>query len=603
MKRYVYKWFTAIVPHYRRSSLILLTHRSLLRLNLSLFVLLLMTSVSCADTFEKLPESHPTFGAINRVYTDVARAFGDGRKPPRLYVKSATSKSGPIVARFYPGTEGFLTSRENYQESAIVIDEKVFNLFQKEFGVDRDSALAVLIGHELVHYYSNQGWLAEFGNAFVDTRIGRQMAEMDKVMVYEATADEFGGFYAYLAGYDSLGMAPQVIDRIYAAFNLPAEMPGYPNKDERKKIALQSQKGLKEMIPLFDTANRLLVIGRYEEVARLFDYIGRSFPSREILNNAGVARTLAAIGLFPSGEIKFVFPLEFDAETRLRRSIRTKGFNDPAEEQRNELLGQALRDFDSAIARDPVFAVAYVNRAAVYELAGEHGRGLLDAEKGLELARAQHEETTVANAHIMHGIIMTGQNMQDKAVADFNAALGKSSSLAHLNLQVLKPLSKGSGFVAGETVKRVVPMEMIIERIAGLKPDDLRARPQGGTAPAKLSPLDSPTVERELSDAVTDGNRMKIRIKETAEWSGSSVRSAGSTLYLLATAAGYRGVSGRGVKIGSTLEELVQNYGNATRVVPSRQGTSHVYPGAEIVFTVGADNLVKGWMTYARGKN
>jgi hypothetical protein len=172
-----------------------------------------------------------------------------------------------------------------------------------------------------------------------------------------------------------------------------------------------------------------------------------------------------------------------------------------------------------------------------------------------------------------------------------------------MNLLVLKPLPKSSGFVAEGTVKRAAPVEIVLERIAGLKPDDLRSRPQGGAATAKLSPLDPPTVERELSDAVTDGDRMKIRIKETAEWSGSSVRSAGSTLYLLATAAGYQGTSGRGARIGSTLEELARMYGEATRVVPSRQGTSHVYPGAEIVFTVGADNLVKGWMTYSRGRN
>jgi tetratricopeptide (TPR) repeat protein len=569
-------------------------------------LLLVAAQASRSFAFDKLPESHPSYVAIKKVYLNVARAFGDGRKPPHLFVKAASSKTGPKIAMFYPGTEGFLTSRQKFQESAIVIDEKAFDLLHKEFGAERDSALAVLIGHELVHFYNKQGWVAEFGNAFADSETGQQMTQVsqaDEVIRYEAEADEFGGFYAYLAGYDSLGMAPQVIEKIYAGFKLPSDMSGYPNKEERKKIAIESQKGLKEMIPLFDTANRLLVIGRYEEAARLFDYIGRSFPSREILNNAGVARALAAIGLFRPGELKFAFPFEFDAETRLRSQLRTKGFGDSDEERRKELLEQALHDFDSAIARDPAYAVAYVNRAAVYELADDHARALLDAEKGLELARQQQEEITIANAFIIHGIILARQKSDDKAASDFNAAKVKVSSLANLNLQALKGQPKGKGFAADGKLKRAAPAEIVIERIGGLTPEELRPRSQGGNSAVATTPLNPPSVERELSGAIGEENKMKIYIKETPQWSGSAVMTADASLFLLATPPGYQGVSGRGVKIGSTLDDLVSRYGDAPRVVPSRQGTHHVYPKLEMVFSLGPDNLVTGWMEYFRVRN
>jgi tetratricopeptide (TPR) repeat protein len=563
---------------------------------------ILISSASSLYAFDKLPESNPTYIAIKNVYMNIARAFGDGRKPPRLYVKSAKSRSGPKIAMFYPGTEGLLTSRQKYQESSIVIDERVFDLLQKEFPANRDSALAVIIGHELVHYYNKHGWVAEFGNAFADSELGQKMtrtAESDELVRYEAEADEFGGFYAYLAGYDSLGLAPLVIEKIYAEFKLPSEMSGYPNKEERKKIAIESQKGLSEMIPLFDTANRLLVIGRYEKAARLFDYITRSFPSREIFNNAGTARALAAIGLFKAGDLKFAFPFEFDAETRLRSlhpSLRAGSYDD-SEKRRMELLEQALRDFDSAIDRDPSYAVAYVNRAAVYEMTDEHARALLDAEKGLELALKQGEELTIANAHLIRGIIMARQKPEERASADFEAAKGKAAALANLNLLALKG-APGKGLASGKIKNKPASDMTVMERIGGLAAFDLKTRPKGDNSKVTVTPLTSPTVELELSEAMEDENTIRISIKETSEWIGSAILSADSAIYLLATPAHYKELSGRGLKIGSSLDDLVSRYGNAPRVVPSRQGTNHVYPQAEIVFFVGSDNRITGWMTY-----
>ena len=105
-----------------------------------------------------------------------------------------------------------------------------------------------------------------------------------------------------------MGFAQKILAQIYAEYQLGSNLPGYPPLAERQEIARRSAERLHQMASVFEAGNRLLLIKKYQETARCFDYIARTFPSREILNNAGLARALEAVGLFSAGQLRFAYP-------------------------------------------------------------------------------------------------------------------------------------------------------------------------------------------------------------------------------------------------------------------------------------------------------
>jgi hypothetical protein len=74
---------------------------------------------------------------------------------------------------------------------------------------------------------------------------------------------------------------------------------------------------IRKLIPYFETGNRLLLIEKYEEAARCFEFTTINFPGCEIYNNLVVAKALAALQLMPDSSNKFAYPFEFDASSRL----------------------------------------------------------------------------------------------------------------------------------------------------------------------------------------------------------------------------------------------------------------------------------------------
>ncbi len=71
------------------------------------FLMLLSALTVCgalaAFAQESLPSTHPKYQAAQRVYTDLVRAIGDGRPPPRLYMRPQHVVGGErIIAWFDP---------------------------------------------------------------------------------------------------------------------------------------------------------------------------------------------------------------------------------------------------------------------------------------------------------------------------------------------------------------------------------------------------------------------------------------------------------------------------------------------------------------------
>ena len=215
----------------------------------------------------------------------------------------------------------------------------------------------------------------------------------------ERDADLFGGIYGYRAGYDSLRHAPEVLDAVYQTYKLSAKLKGYPDLDQRKKIAELSLEQLRKLIPAFETANLMLLLGQYEAAANDFEDLSRKFPSREMFNNHGVAKSLQYAALRDSKDLP-EYPWVLDSGSRLELAAESRR-GDTRTATDAELFAAAKQAFEEAKRLDADYVPAYVNLACLYDLnrpgdkhaplelddAAEHIRAFPNLEATLKLAK------------------------------------------------------------------------------------------------------------------------------------------------------------------------------------------------------------------------
>jgi len=547
---------------------------------------IVISSAGAAFAVDSLPTDSPKYLKVKSIYDSVARAFGDGRIPPRLIVSPVGAESRNSVAWSDPGTEGAIGMEAGsgpLQAGYIAIEEKVYDLFAT-LGDDQESALAFLLGHELTHYYMRHGWVGDFGNSFASLDVGRKMikaASYEEVIKRETEADYFGGFYGHLAGYDTLGVAPKAIELIYASYKLPDKLPNYPSRSERQAIAERAEGNLRKMVPVFEAGNRLLLLEKYDAAARLFEHLTHTFPSREMFNNAGVAYALESLRLFRPGTLWFAYPFEVDAETRLKgKSGRVKGLPDEFAGRRNRLLQRSADSFDKAIQRDRGYAVAYVNLAAVDSLLGDRDNAVSLTNRAMEIARKNNETITLANALVARGIAYAEGGNKERAMVDMAAARNLGNSAAATNLAMLQG-------EPGQPVPKPVEID-------GGKPETI-----GGISPRGNFLKDKEVTTFSLKGVGREEPTIAVHSRQGKGWEDMVITVDGKPMHLLATGKGYGEATARGIRIGSSFEEMAAKYGEPARVLSSRQGTYYLYQKAEVVFAVNPEGRVTGWMIYA----
>jgi predicted Zn-dependent protease len=260
----------------------------------------------------------------------------------------------------------------------IVIDVDLYKICQS-FGKDSLNALAVVLSHELTHYYNDHTFCSDYAyvslyssNPVLAKEIRNSSLTSRKEK--ETEADIKGFFFAAAAGYKPFGLQGQVIDKIYTAYGLTNTQLGYPSKQDRKELALSAEKQASELYKHFESGLLALKNKQYDMAIALFEKANK-IPFRENLNNIGVAKVLKALELkVPSkGEIdspkRFQYPLEIDIVSRLNKEV-TRNSSDT--EKLSNLLFDAQKDFEKAITLDPSYYKSRINLACVYDLLGKH---------------------------------------------------------------------------------------------------------------------------------------------------------------------------------------------------------------------------------------
>jgi tetratricopeptide (TPR) repeat protein len=320
----------------------------------------------------------------------------------------------------------------NPKEVQIGIEEKAYDICIG-FGADSLNALAALISHELVHYFEKHDWNRHFAsqNKQLETTKKIDDLSLSEGIKHEAQADYLGGFLAHTAGYQVTGLMPHLLAKVYAAYQLPPQINGYPSLEDRVAISRNTMEQLKQLVVVYETAGLLSLTGQYEDASRYYQHILKDFPSREIYNNAGVNLMLAASSYFSPKEMPFLLPLELDAQSRL---FGQKSVDPERLQARENLLREAIRYLDQALLLDPSYPPAYLNKAVAFILINQPD----DAEYVLRKGRKASAEFNHADFKVAEGLIANLRNETDQVIRLFEEASGLGSAIASFNLNVIK---------------------------------------------------------------------------------------------------------------------------------------------------------------------
>jgi len=503
---------------------------------------------SPADRAKKLQKAR-------EIYDKLVQARGDSRYPVPILTLEPTEQNGAIMY---------------YSVPEIMLEEKAFDVCAS-FKEDMDAALAIVLGHELTHYYEKHGWRRGFVADYKDLNIKMKLDSLQEKVGYETQADYIGGFLAYTAGYGIFDKGPLLIQAIYDAYNLKDErMPYYPPLKDRKTLSEHTAKRVEALIEVFEMANFLAIVDLYPEARQYYEYVLKEYQSREIYNNLGVLGVLEARKYFSEDEFKYHLPVELDLES----SSSARGPEEQA--ARQKLLAEALRHFDAAISLDPNYAPAYLNKACAYALLGDVPRAQFYAEiEAIQCAQKHGQPKTASDAKVLLGILaaIRGENGQAKKL--WEAEKANKNALAATNLKIL----------LGQAPDKPKPTLDREERIEEIALDEYKDNPNS---------IDS--LEIKIGAGVTfyqdmmPGTSSKIFM--------SAKNSPRPAIFFQATTPKYEGESARKIAIGKDRAAIVEAYGAPQRTVETPRGEILRYE--KIIFILGPDGKLERWVNYLK---
>ena len=310
--------------------------------------------ILCFDTFSQSYNKQ----VVENVYQKLVSAYGDLKAAPKL-IHSNKNINGPASFSQF--------------DKSVTIDKSLYDICRK-LGKDSLNALSIVISHELAHYYYQHDFCSDFGylmnskNKAFSSKIIK--LGISQKLIYETQADRWGLFHSAMAGFQPFEINEELLNLIYKSYPYE-EANGHPTKKQRIDIGLTSSKEIISLYKSFTQGLSLLKENKLDSSIIEFEKIIRTFPSREIYNNIGVARTRKALLYKPKTKEeydfpeRFKYPIELENQTRLNRE-ETRSLQ--VENNFTELLLIAQSDFEKAISLDPLFVKSYVNLACIFEL-------------------------------------------------------------------------------------------------------------------------------------------------------------------------------------------------------------------------------------------
>jgi hypothetical protein len=388
------------------------------------------TNASLDFIEKKVYQQTYQYRVAKSVFDRLIAAKGDfSKRSPTLVISDAVKKVAVAKPR----------------KSEVTLELKAYEACRK-MGKDSLNALAVLLGHELIHIYNEHDWKRHFAAAQSDTLDAvKKLKTVKDGLQLELQSDHLGGLLGYAAGFQTLDIMPRLLDTLYNFYPLPKKSNrNYPSLDERKMIAQESMQALQDKIQVFEMAKYLIALEQYEAAKYYLEFILKDFQSRELYNNLGVVCTQAAIQKLDAKALKYGFPIELDGSSRLAKGQTRGDFGWSPEV--DELLNLAIDYFKQASLLDENYPPAMLNQACAYTLLShsevDHYRRAKFYAEEAEILSTDNTEwsKTKSDVKVILGIIAERQSDSLKAKKYFTEAIEMGNTLAVLNLRILENL-------------------------------------------------------------------------------------------------------------------------------------------------------------------
>lgn len=468
----------------------------------------------------------------------------------------------------------------------IGFESKAFDVCEK-FGERRDDAIAFILGHEISHHTMNHHWGKEFRSAFSISELEKEIKDLDKgnALKFETQADENGGILCYMAGFNTSGIANELLTELYQAYEIK-ESPKYPSLAERIKIAQTQDSLVSTYIKIFETANYAMMIRDYDLAIECFDFVITKFQSKEIYNNYGVALFLKGVSLSDPDDIKYIYPIELDLESKLN-SAGSKGMGDDLKAYFN----QAIEIFDKALQKDKSYSTAKLNIACSHSVLMNYRKAKNFAEDVIYDADKVADEYTILNAKLVLAIINDLDENATKNPKMFDALIEKGHLLAEVNKQIMD----------GEDISNISIPSMPLKWMDGSVKLDSGSKYPKEEKITGLSAYSMSALQTEIpngSDEELKFGRYGQILVGNLEDSRIYFIPADNYYLFHATKDNYKGETALGIKLGSSKKDVLTAYGAPNSVNTTKQGMIMVYERSQLLILINNDNIVSKWILW-----
>ena len=338
----------------------------------------------------------PKYIFVKGIFDKLTSSFANGLNEPTLLI----AKKGKMHygAKF-----------ESEPFPRIIIDEELIDACNS-LGNSKNSAIALILGHELAHYYRRDSYYTNLG--FADNKTAYDKRQLEAMADFEAC------FHAQINGYNP-NIFGKTLDLIYRLYHLPENINGYYPKKFRKNSYAEKLKELESKTTYYEVGTAFYFDKKYEEAADLFQNLSLYFPSREIWNNLGASYLQLGFKEMEVSGQEFIFPVEYDIHTRMSSGSRGILNDDKIE--------KSIIYFKKAIQMDNKYWPAKINLASAYLSLNKYHSAIHTIDEGVNLP---------PDAYTILGIAYANLQNIEKAKKNFeNAALyGANGAKYNLNL-------------------------------------------------------------------------------------------------------------------------------------------------------------------------
>lgn len=488
---------------------------------------------------------------------------------------------------------------ETYSTGEIKIGSKLVEKC-RNFGRDSSNAIAHILSHELAHYYENHSWISNFTSAYANVEWSRKLNDNEQQLlpVYETQADEMGFFYSLNAGYQSWNVSSQLLDSIYVWYQLPANLPGYPPLEQRKKISTTAKEKVKALIPVFRISNYFTVLGKYypgetqyvfyESSGYCLDHlVHENIKTPNVLNNLGVIYFLQAQPSFYEPMNKLMYPMVLDIDVSsmdMSEIIGTKGLTPNDGELSKEaldLLERAKNAFNQALMTNKKYLAANMNIAMVHFILKEEG-ALSDRIKLIKELELNVSAPTYSIYQQVQAFYYYLKGDEKKMKNAFKNSIGKGELSSQWNSEVLTKTASNTNETWSRTKWTVDTTEMIF----GKKVNEF-FKTFKSSQETRLDPYTEKFIL--WTDKKETGNIYTFR----SQFSQTVYRDM---MFFEADAPDFE--TSRGLKLNSPAADLEKMYGTPYYTNITSNSLQYLYPSQNMIVTVEYKTFTVIGITY-----